>query len=213
MNSMFKTAGQAGFDKIAAEGYRGQLIVPTFASFTVRTEFELLFGLPVKSLNDPNMPQRMLAERDQPSMARYYKSLGYNTAYVHPFLSSFYSRKRVYGTFGFDQMIFEDDFTVPVEYKGSYIKDKTVFDQIEKLIDESDEPLYVHTTTMQNHQPYTDGPSSNELDNYLSNIKVTSDALEAFTAHLKELDEPTSSRNFAPPCIRRLIAYTCIYGW
>ena len=91
----------------------------------------------------------------------------------------------------FDQMIFEDDFTVPVEYKGSYIKDKTVFDQIEKLIDESDEPLYVHTTTMQNHQPYTDGPSSNELDNYLSNIKVTSDALEAFTAHLKELDEPT----------------------
>ncbi len=180
-----------GFDKIAAEGYRGQLIVPTFASFTVRTEFELLFGLPVKSLNDPNMPQRMLAERDQPAMARYYKSLGYNTAYVHPFLSSFYSRKRVYGTFGFDQMIFEDDFTVPVEYKGSYIKDKTVFDQIEKLIDESDEPLYVHTTTMQNHQPYTDGPSSNELDNYLSNVKVTSDALETFTAHLKELDEPT----------------------
>lgn len=179
------------FDRMASEGYRGQLIVPTFASFTVRTEFELLFGLPVKSLNDPNMPQRMLAEREQPAMARYYKSLGYDTAYVHPFLSSFYSRKRIYGNFGFDQMIFEDDFTVPVEYRGSYISDETVFNQLEKLISESDEPLYVHTTTMQNHQPYTDGPSDNELDNYLSNIRATSDSLGKFLAHLKKLDEPT----------------------
>ena len=181
----------AGLDKVAAEGHRGQLIVPTFASFTVRTEFELLFGLPVKSLNDPNMPQRMLAERDQPAFARYYKSLGYNTAYVHPFLSSFYSRKRIYGTFGFDQMIFEDDFTVPVEYRGSYIKDETVFNQIEKLIKESDEPLYLHTTTMQNHQPYTEGASSDELLNYLDNVKVTADAFEAFISDLKKIDEPT----------------------
>lgn len=181
----------AGFDKVAAEGHRGQLIVPTFASFTVRTEFELLFGLPVRSLNDPNMPQRMLAERDQPSIVRTYKSLGYNTAYVHPFLSSFYSRSRIYGNFGFDQMIFEDDFTVPVEYNGSYIKDSTVFNQIEKLIDESDEPVYIHTTTMQNHQPYTDGPYDTEIENYLSNIKLTSDALAEFTEHLSKLDEPT----------------------
>lgn len=181
----------AGFDRVAAEGHRGQLIVPTFASFTVRTEFELLFGLPVRSLNDPNMPQRMLAERDQPSIVRTYKSLGYNTAYVHPFLSSFYSRSRIYGTFGFDQMIFEDDFTVPVEYNGSYIKDSTVFNQIEKLIEESDEPVYIHTTTMQNHQPYTDGSYPNEIDNYLSNIKLTSDALAEFTEHLSRLDEPT----------------------
>ncbi len=179
------------FDKVAAEGHTGKLIVPTFASFTVRTEFELLFGLPVKSLNDPNMPQRMLAERDQPSIVRYYKSLGYNTAYVHPFLSSFYSRKRIYSTFGFDQMIFEDDFTVPVEYHGSYIKDKTVFDQIEKLIKESDDPLYVHTTTMQNHQPYTDGPSPDELDNYLSNVKLTGESLGVFINDLKKIDEPT----------------------
>ena len=181
----------AGLDRVAAEGHRGQLIVPTFASFTVRTEFELLFGLPVKSLNDPNMPQRMLAERDQPAFARYYKALGYNTAYVHPFLSSFYSRKRIYGTFGFDQMIFEDDFTVPVEYRGSYIKDETVFNQIEKLIKESDEPLYLHTTTMQNHQPYTEGASDDELLNYLDNVKVTADAFEAFISNLKKIDEPT----------------------
>lgn len=181
----------AGFDKLASEGYSGKLIVPTFASYTVRTEFELLFGLPVKSLNDPNMPQRMLAQRDQPSIVRYYKSLGYNTAYVHPFLSYFYSRERIYGTFGFDQMLFEDDLTVPVEYNGSYIKDSVVFNQIEELIKESDEPLYVHTTTMQNHQPYNNGASDKEIDNYLSNIKMTSDAIAQLAEDLKKIDEPT----------------------
>ena len=181
------------FDRIAAssKGYKGELIVPTFASYTVKTEFELLFGLPVKSLNDPSMPQRMLAERDQPSIVRYYDSLGYNTAYVHPFLSYFYSRSRVYATFGFDQMLFEDDFTVPCEYNGSYIKDSVVFDQIEKLMEESDEPLYVHTTTMQNHQPYNQGAYDTELENYLSNVKLTSDALNDFIDYIDKSDEPT----------------------
>ena len=64
----------AGLDKAASMGTEGTLIVPTYASYTVRTEFELLFGLPVKSLNDPNMPQRMMLERQQPTVPAYYKS-------------------------------------------------------------------------------------------------------------------------------------------
>ncbi|HBN10438.1 MAG TPA: phosphoglycerol transferase [Ruminococcus sp.] len=180
------------YDEVAEEGFKGTAIVPTFASFTVRTEFELLFGLPVKSLNDPNMPQRMLLDREQPTIVQCYDDLGYSTAYVHPFLSSFYSRKRVYSNFGFDTMIFDDSFTVPVEYEGTYISDETVFNQIEKLIKETDKPLYVHTTTMQNHQPYSDGDNTDEeLENYLSKIKITSDALKKFTEHLSEIDEPT----------------------
>lgn len=180
------------YDEVAEEGFKGTAIVPTFASFTVRTEFELLFGLPVKSLNDPNMPQRMLLDREQPTIVQCYDDLGYSTAYVHPFLSSFYSRSRVYSNFGFDTMIFDDSFTVPVEYEGTYISDETVFNQIEKLIKETDEPLYVHTTTMQNHQPYSDGDNTDEeLANYLSKIKITSDAFKKFTEHLSEIDEPT----------------------
>ena len=180
------------YDEVAEEGFKGTAIVPTFASFTVRTEFELLFGLPVKSLNDPNMPQRMLLDREQPTIVQCYDDLGYSTAYVHPFLSSFYSRSRVYSNFGFDTMIFDDSFTVPVEYEGTYISDETVFNQIEKLIKETDKPLYVHTTTMQNHQPYSDGDNTDEeLANYLSKIKITSDAFRKFTEHLSEIDEPT----------------------
>lgn len=179
-------------DNIASQGYKGTAIVPTYASFTVKTEFELLFGLPVKSLNDPNMPQRMLLTREQPTMVQYYHHYGYQTAYVHPFLSSFYSRSRIYSQFGFDTMIFQDDFTVPIEYLNDYITDDTVFRQIETLIEDTDEPLYVHTTTMQNHQPYTNGENpDDEITNYLNNVRITGDALQSFIDYLSSIDEPT----------------------
>lgn len=192
----------AGFDKAAKEGHSGTLITPTYASWTVRSEFELMFGLPVRGLNTPNMPQRVLADREQPALAQYYKSWGYSTAYVHPFMSSFYSRQRIYGEFGFDRMIFhnskkddpveETDFTVPVEYFGTYVDDNTVYSQLLDLIKTTDDPLYVHTTTMQNHQPYDQGDDpADEFGNYLTWIKHSSDGLTDFLAELRKIDEPT----------------------
>ncbi|MBQ8296439.1 MAG: LTA synthase family protein [Ruminococcus sp.] len=185
-----------GFDDAAAEGHSGTLIAPTYASWTVRSEFELLFGLPVRGLQDPNMPQRELAEREQPALAQYYNDWGYETVYIHPFEKTFYSRERVYDTFGFDQMIFhndeESDFTVPVEYFGTYVDDSTIFNQIEKLVTETDEPMYIHTTTMQNHQPYDQGEDPNdEFNNYLQWIQHTTDGLTTFIDSLKQIDEPT----------------------
>ena len=181
-----------GFDEVAAEGYKGTTIVPTYASWTVRTEFELNFGLPVRSIDDPNMPQRILLNRAQPTIASYYKEWGYSTAYVHPFLSSFYSRSRVYANFSFDKMIFDEDFTVPLNYYGTYVEDKTIFNQIEKLVKETDEPLFVHTTTMQNHQPYNQGADpDDEMGNYFQWIGHSCDSFKEFTEHLKNIDEPT----------------------
>ena len=187
-----------GFDKAVEEGYGGIAITPTYASYTVRSEFELLFGLPVRGLNAPNMPQRELADREQPALAQYYKSWGYSTAYVHPFQSNFYSRAKIYGEFGFDKMIFHDDidnvsdFTVPVEHYGTYVDDKTVYDQLIDLIKTTDDPLYVHTTTMQNHQPYNQGEDpDDEFGNYLQWIQHSNEGLTVFLDELKKIDEPT----------------------
>lgn len=185
-----------GFDKACSEGYTGTTITPTYASWTVRSEFELLFGLPVRGINTPNMPQRELADREQPALAQYYKSWGYSTAYVHPFQSSFYSRSRIYGKFGFDKMIFhndqtgESDFTVPVEHFGTYVDDKTVFNQLIDLVKTTDDPIYIHTTTMQNHQPYNLG-DGDEITNYLTWIQHTNEGLTEFLDELKQIDEPT----------------------
>lgn len=186
------------FDKAVSEGKGGIAITPTYASWTVRSEFELLFGLPVRGLNTPNMPQRDMADREQPALAQYYKSWGYNTIYIHPFQSGFYSRGRIYDHFGFEKMIYHDDqagitdFTVPVEHFGIYVDDATVFDQILREIKTSDKPIYLHTTTMQNHQPYDQGEDpEDELTNYLTWVQHTNEGLDKFLSELKTLDEPT----------------------
>ncbi|WP_303835950.1 LTA synthase family protein [Ruminococcus flavefaciens] len=186
------------FDEAISEGHGGTAITPTYASWTVRSEFELLFGLPVRGINTPNMPQRELADRAQPALAQYYKAWGYNTIYVHPFQSNFYSRSRIYGHFGFEKMIFHDDqagtsdFTVPVKHFGTYVDDSTVFDQIISEIKSSKKPIYLHTTTMQNHQPYNQGEDpDDEFTNYLTWLSHTNDGMNDFLAELKKIDEPT----------------------
>lgn len=178
------------FDRAADMGYSGTAIAPTYASYTVRTEFELMFGLPVKSLDDPSMPNRVLLDRPQPTIPAYYKSWGYNTAYIHPYLASFYGRNKIYANFGYDTMIFDTDFTVPIEYFGTYVDDNTVLAQIEQLLNESEEPMFIHTTTMQNHQPYTQG-DGDEFDNYLTWVRHTVDGFKAFLTRMESFDEPT----------------------
>lgn len=186
------------FDEACEEGCSGKIITPTYASWTVRSEFELMFGLPVKGIKDPNMPQRVLADHALPSMARYYNQWGYNTAYVHPFMAEFYSRHKIYGRFGFKEMLFHDDysnttdFTVDVDHYGTYVDDKTIFNQLLDLIKTSDDPIYIHTTTMQNHQPYDQGEDPNdEFGNYLQWIQHTNEGLHDFLEALKKVDEPT----------------------
>ena len=178
------------FDRIRSQGYSGQAVVPAFGAYTVRTEFELQFGLPVRSLNDPNMPQRLLLDRPQDTIPSYFKKLGYNTNYIHTFYRNFYSRARVFKNYGFDNLYFDDNMLIPTEYYRSYISDEVIFDQMEKMMKETDEPVYIHTTTMQNHQPY-DSPDMTQLEYYFQGVEKMLGDLETFINNLNESGEPT----------------------
>lgn len=180
----------ASWDRIRSKSFSGDAVVPAFGSFTVKTEFELQFGLPVKSLNDPNMPQRLLLNRPQTTIPSYYKTLGYNTDYVHTFARSFYSRGTVFKNYSFDNMYFDDNLQVPTEHFKTYISDKVIFNQLKKIMNSSDEPVYIHTTTMQNHQPYND-PNMSQLDYYLAGVKDMLGSLEQFLDELELSGEPT----------------------
>jgi len=180
------------FDQVAAKCHMLEAATPTFASYTVRTEFELMYGLPVRSLLDTITPQRKINVQEPSSMVSYYNALDYQTVYVHPFLETFYGRDEIYPTYGWNKLIFRDQFTVPVqEYGNGYVSDETITDQLLALVKESDAPLYVHATTMQNHQPYDWIPDSTELEVYLEGIRATGVALERLVDELEKLDEPT----------------------
>lgn len=179
------------FDDIANEYFVGNCVVPTFGGYTPRTEFELLFGLPVYSLNTPSIPHNLLNENNlSDSMPSYFKDLGYSTTYIHPFSGSFYSRNSIYGGYGFDNLYFEEDMTDDSTRFRRYIDDASVFEKIKKQLQEDKNPSYIFTTTMQNHQPYYDDTSNlGELEYYLEGVKKTSDDLKSFLDWLNTFNE------------------------
>ena len=185
------------FDQIAKENFVGNCVVPTFGGYTPRTEFELLFGLPVYSLNTPSIPHNLLTDSNlSNSIPSYFKSLGYTTTYIHPFSGSFYSRNSIYGGYGFDNLFFEEDMENESTRFKRYIDDYSVFEKIKKQLKQDNGPSYIFTTTMQNHQPYYDDESTvdvtantNELEYYLEGVKKTSDDLKQFLEWLNDFDE------------------------
>ncbi len=182
----------SNFDAVGAEGYIGNCIVPTFGGYTTRTEFELLTGLPTYAINTPSVPQNLLKKQEIiDTFPSYFKSLGYNTSYIHPFSKTFYDRDTLYTEYGFDNLYFDDNMTVETENFRRYVSDKSVFNQIKDVLQKNENPSYIFATTMQNHQPYYGETAEGEdqLSYYLEGVKRTSYELREFTNWLKEFNE------------------------
>ena len=59
---------------------------------------------------------------------------------------------------GFDQLVYQDDFTVDKTYAGGYVSDDTLADQlIAQFEAKGDGPLFLYGLSMENHQPYYAG--------------------------------------------------------
>ena len=200
------------FDIMREEGFGGTCIVPTFGGYTSRSEFELVFGLPLKSIGTPALPNNKLKNdnaEDIASLPNFYKNHGYNTTYIHPFSRTFYNRDEIYSKYGFDTMIFDDTLEdwLPeekIKYFRKYISDYTVFDCIIAKIKTSDKPEYILATTMQNHVPYANpeeepeeskllykpnDKNENEYDYYLDGIKESDMALSYLKEQLESIDK------------------------
>ena len=178
------------YDRVAEEGFRGSCVVPTFGGYTVKSEFELLFGLPVRGLKNAPLPTHLLddEERQYEAMPQLYREAGYTTTYIHPFSASFYGRSQVYGQCGFDRMIFLEDFGPKPQSYHLYTDDGAAFEKAEETMAQTPGRDFIFLTTMQNHQPYSGGDSP--LEYYLEGIGHTCQRLEEFTRRLKEWDEP-----------------------
>ena len=179
------------FDSFRKEGSAFTNIVPTFGGSTVRTEFELLFGLPMMSLPDVALPQFSLEPREtQVTIAAQLKGKGYHGTYIHPYHSDFYGRDDKYSKFGFDELIFLDNLE-DREKIGWYMSDAAVGEVIVEKINEVDEPLYIHATTMQNHQPYFFDEELSEYRYYMNGVLETDRGLGMLKAQLEAISEPT----------------------
>lgn len=186
-------AAYAAFDAFCADGLSGYAVVPTFGGYTGRSEFELLTGLPVASLEDPIIPHDAVTRETVEGIPTLFQNRGYQTIYLHPYHRNFYDRASVYPKFGFDTLLFDDDLTIGSRTFHHRPEDALCLEKTIDLLRQTEEPVFLFLTTMQNHQPYYYEAEQgvDELAYYLKGIAHTDEALAAFRQALDELDEET----------------------
>ncbi len=168
--------------------------LPTFGGYTVRSEFELLFGLPVMSMSNLPAPHtRLEGMEKQNTIVQEYLKNGYSTTYIHPYIETFYDRNEIYPSYGFSNMIFEDAFDTEKDTYRSFVSDLAVVEKIKEQLIEDTAPSFIFAMTMQNHQPYAapDGKFEGELDYYLGGVEKSSEAIYELLRTLESFPEET----------------------
>lgn len=193
------------FDSLKEESIHGEIYTPVFGGGTANMEFEVLTGISLKTYPaDWHIVYRNNLEDPVPSLASIFKEQGYNTQALHPYYHWYYRRDEVYQLFGFDNFTaieeMEDSPTI-----GPYVSDEYVTDEIIRQMDESEDPLFNFTVTMQNHGPYKklrnepiidiqnnlDQEQETMLQTYADGLYYSDQALKKLVDYLKDSDEPT----------------------
>lgn len=185
----------AKYDDAKALSSSSLTSVPTFGGYTVRSEFEMVFGLPSISMSNVPAPHLKLCENQpQNTLVREYLNNGYSTTYIHPYIADFYDRDTIYPLYGFTNMYFDEDFDEETtELCRGFISDSAVYKKVAEQLQKDEEPSFVFAMTMQNHQPYVknDGTFDNELGNYLEGAEASSEAVFEFFSWLETFPEET----------------------
>lgn len=182
----------------------GWLNVSVLGGNTANTEFEYLTGNTMAFLPNGSIPYQQYIKAETPSMASHLASLGYKTVAMHPYKASGWDRNKVYPNLGFQEMHFLPDYKNPLLVR-EYVSDKSDFEKIIEAYEkkEAGEPLFVFNVTMQNHSSYTEsfdnfqpditveGANSTALNNYLSLMKLSDEALQELIAYFEGQEEET----------------------
>lgn len=185
------------FHEIKNESISGNLITNVFAGGTINTERAFLTGY----------YDYLDFYRDTNSHVRYMKEQGYKTESMHPITGSFYNRRNVNEFLGFDNF---DHYDNKFSYiQNEYLTDSEFFEYIIKGYENSVSegiPYFHFSTTYQNHGPYSteklttenylvqkdsyNEESYNIINNYLSGIKATNEALKSLLNYFEQSEEP-----------------------
>ena len=180
----------------------GRLNVSVLGGNTANTEFEYLTGNTMAFLPQGSIPYQQYINESAPSLASHFASLGYQTVAMHPYNASGWDRDTVYPAMGFSEMYFLPDFENPHKVRN-YVSDQSDFEKIIEIYEnKGDSPLFLFNVTMQNHSSYTESfdnfdpqieveGGSQTLNNYLSLLSLSDEALSELIAYFEGQEEDT----------------------
>ena len=193
---------------------KGYLNMSITGGPTANTEFEILLRSSLQFLPYGSVPYTQYVNADLPSVAEVLKSqpTPYHTVAYHPYYTSGYRRSEVYNHFGFDEIVFEDNFRTArpgSDLIREMLSDSADYKSVESMYEDwrkkSDAPWFCFNVTIQNHGGYTQDYTPAEADNvyvtnfeatssinkYLSLIKVSDNAFRELIEYFSNCDEPT----------------------
>ncbi|WP_258959208.1 LTA synthase family protein [Paenibacillus tyrfis] len=192
--------------RLEQESTSGYLLSPQFGGGTSNVEFEVLTGQSMSFLPAGSVPYQQYISKPIPSMASYFKGLGYKSAAIHSYEGWFWNRENVYKHMGFDSFQSKDGFQNP-EYRGDFIADDEVSKSIIKEVESNANPTFIYAVTMQNHGPYddhrygSDNPikvqgnlddtARDTLETYVHGARDADSSLQLLIDHFQNSNEPT----------------------
>ena len=198
----FDTDVSANLHALQQTSAYGRAYSPSFGGGTCDVEFEALTGYSASFLPSGSKPYQQHVTKPMFALPSYLKTQGYQTAAVHCFWARYWSRDTAYPNLGLDDFISLEDMHGVTKVRKHYwtnglVTDDSMADQIigqyEKMKASSDEPVFLHAVTMQNHTNYN-------KDNYPDDQRVkvlehpagmkasTVGALEDFATGIRDAD-------------------------
>lgn len=185
---------------------RGNAIVQSGGGTNV-TEFELLTSN-LQSLVG-GTPFNVLNMADTASLVTVLREQGYYTMASHPAPGSNYNRTKGYAAMGFDEIHFGSDFQNLVAYGSrAFSTDEGVYENLIRWYENAQaqgKPIFSYCLTLQNHggwdqnppeedivhlTDYTGAYSGDELNEYLSCIRLSDQAFVKLCDYFRTVDRP-----------------------
>ena len=191
-----------------ARSLAGWLTMSVHGGGTCNSEYEFLAASSMGFLGSGMYPYQQFSFAKMFTVPYAFKKLGYGTWGMHPNYPGNWNREFVYADMGIDRSLFIDDFEGS-ELFHSFVSDRATYKRALDIIEASEEPQFVLDITMQNHGGYDTGsiPDSQMasvhpdflddadtlvLNEYLSCIRESDEALEYLLGELESLDEPVA---------------------
>ena len=214
----FDTDVSANLHALQQTSAYGRAYSPSFGGGTCDVEFEALTGYSVSFLPSGSKPYQQHVTKPMFALPSYLKTQGYQTAAVHCFWAKYWSRDTAYPNLGLDDFISLEDMHGVTKVRKHYwtsglVTDDSMADQIigqyEKMKASSDEPVFLHAVTMQNHTNYNkdnypddqrvkvlEHPAGMKastvgaLEDFATGIRDADAMLGKLTAYFSQVDEP-----------------------
>jgi hypothetical protein len=133
----------------------GMLHVPTFGGGTVRTEFEVLTGMPVAAFPTAQYPYVDLNPGRLPGLASVLAQRGYATIAIHGNSGGFWNRSNTYEAMGIDRFLTQRDFDSRRAHRdGNWLSDQGMTDIVLDELAGARKPTLIIAISIENHGPY-----------------------------------------------------------